>query len=157
MRTSFFLTLVMVALAGCSTTSEPTGQPMSATVNGNAWSATPGIPGSNTVSRSRPNLVTVTGKASDSTQITFFLLNPKVGTDSLGVNSVDYGTYSVGAPDTSTAYITNATVNRPYSGSVTITSFDSVSLHVSGQFNFVAHKANNLSDSVIVSNGSFIY
>ena len=157
MRTSFFLTLTIIALAGCTTTSEPTIQPMSASVNGNAWSAAAGIPGSNTVSRSSSNLVIVTGVASDSSHITLFLMNPAVGTDSLGANTVDYGTYSMGVPDTSTAYITNATVNRLYSGSVTITSFDSTSLRMSGQFNFVARKASNLSDSVTVSNGSFIY
>jgi hypothetical protein len=133
---------------------------MLATVNGASWSSSTNGPyASAYATRYGLTSVILTGIAADSSEITIVLANPKfgaVGTDSLGATTGNYALYSTsGAPDTATSYLTIPTFNRIYSGSVTITAYDTTNFLISGQFQFVGRKAHSTSDSVTVTSGSF--
>jgi hypothetical protein len=78
----------------------------------------------------------------------------RLGTDNM-ITTGDIAIYSEGIPDTSKDYVTIPTLANPISGSVTLTTYDTVNRQVSGTFNFIARKAHNLSDTVSVTGGSF--
>jgi hypothetical protein len=154
-------TFAILILSGCSASTNPNGTTttegnMIATVNGKAWSSTivPDVTGGATATRSSSGIVTVTGVATDLTEITLVLGNPHVGTVSFGT-SANLGEYSEGIPDTSTAYLSIPSFSNFTPGSVTITAFDTSKRQISGQFNFIGRKAHNLSDTVNITNGSF--
>ncbi|HWF43259.1 MAG TPA: DUF6252 family protein [Candidatus Kapabacteria bacterium] len=148
--------------AGCNASTSPNGTTttpgsMVATINGSSWSSAVvpgGITGGATATRSSSGIVTVTGVSTDFTEITLVLYNPQVGTVSLGT-SANLGEYSHGVPDTSSAYLSIPSLTNFNSGSVTITTFDTVNRQISGQFNFIGRKAHDFSDTVNVTNGSF--
>ena len=147
-------------LAGCSASTNPNGTTttpgsMIATVNGQAWSSAvvTGLTGGAMATRSSSGVVTVIGGATDLTEITLFLTNPQVGTVSLGA-SANLAAYSHGI-DTSNAYFSLPSFSNFNPGSVTITTFDTSKHQISGQFHFIGRKAQNFSDTVNVTNGSF--
>lgn len=163
LRSSIAIAIAITILAGCNATTSPNGTTttpgsMTATVNGKAWSSAvvPGITGGATATV-HSGIYTVTGVASDATEITLVLANPQVGSDSLGaLTSTDFAEYSQGIPDTSTAYISiPGSFLKLSAGSVTITQFDTVHHQISGTFDFVGRKAHNLSDTTTVNAGSF--
>jgi hypothetical protein len=149
-----------IFIGACNTITSPITIPptptMTATVNGGSWSTvgTLGTGSAKATRSSSSGVVTVTGVASDLTEITLVLNNPKTGTSQL-VISGDVGEYSQGIPDTSTAYVTIPTLTNPLPGSVTITTFDTTKGEISGSFSFVARKSHNMSDTVRITNGSF--
>jgi hypothetical protein len=153
----------IIIMAGCSASTSPNGTTttpgsMVATVNGKAWSSAVvpgGITGGATATRSQSGVVTVTGVSTDLTEITIELKSPHMGSDSLGILSGDFGAYSEGILDTSSAWISTPTLSNFYPGSVTITTFDTTNRWISGQFHFVGRKPHNQSDTATVSNGSF--
>ncbi len=160
MKTSFILAILF--FAGCNATTSPNGTTttpgsMVATINGSAWSSAVvpgGITGGAKATRSASGVVTVTGIATDLTEITLVLMNPKVGTVTLGT-SANLGEYSHGVPDTNTAYLSIPSLTNFNPGSVTISTFDTSTRQITGQFNFVGRKATNFSDTVSITKGSF--
>jgi hypothetical protein len=153
----------ILIFAGCSASTSPNGTTttpgsMVATINGSTWSSAVvpgGITGGAKATRSSSGVVTVTGVATDLTEITLVLYNPQVGTVSLG-NTTNLGEYSHGVPDTSSAYLSiPGSINNLSAGSVTITTFDTTNRQISGSFNFVGRKAHNFSDTVNITAGSF--
>jgi hypothetical protein len=162
------LLFIVAFLASCSSATSTTGTPgsaqtphtMIATVNGASWSsAMNGIYAGAYAAHYGPTGVMLTGIAADSSEFTIIITNltrGSVGTDSLGATTGNYAMYSLsGPPNTSTSFITTPAFNQIYSGSVTVTSYDTTTDLISGQFQFVGRKANSLSDSVTVTSGSF--
>ncbi len=158
---SLLLVASSLVMACNATTSPTTGTTtpgsMVATVNGKAWSSTvvPGVTGGATATKNS-GVVTVTGVATDLTEITLVLRNPGIRTDSFGLSTTALGEYSQGIPDTSTAYLTIPSLSNIYPGSVTITAYDTTKKQISGQFHFVGRKSHNLSDTVLITSGSFL-
>ncbi|HZK76800.1 MAG TPA: DUF6252 family protein [Candidatus Kapabacteria bacterium] len=157
-----FASLSILILAGCKASTSPTGTTttpgsMIAHVNGSAWSSTvlPGISGGATGNIESGALFVTGLSATTNTEITIELMNPKLGTDSLGATG-DEGVYSqIAGADTTFYYsIPLVTSGELYDGAVTITAYDSVGKTISGTFNFVA-RTKDLSSSVSVTNGSF--
>ncbi|HEX5316562.1 MAG TPA: hypothetical protein VFX22_07925, partial [Candidatus Kapabacteria bacterium] len=158
-RNTLITGLFILILAGCNASTSPSGTTttpgsMVATVNGSAWSSTVvplGVTGGATGKFNFPSTgnLTITGIASDLTEITIEIYHPHLGTDTM-VLSGDLGIYSQGVPDTSKDYVTIPTFTNPVTGTVTLTAYDTTKKQASGSFNFVARKAHNLSDSVIV-------
>ncbi len=159
----FFITAFFASCSSSTSTapsSTQTPHTMLATVDGASWSsAMNGIYASAYAIRRADSIVTIIGIAADSSEITIMLPTLRfgsVGTDSLGKTTGNFAMYSSsGTPDTSRSYLTIPTLNRIYSGFVTITSYDTTKFLISGQFQFVGHKAHSPSDSVTVTSGSF--
>ena len=161
MKHAIFVATLVIFAASCNTItsslpSVPATPTVTATVNGSSWS-TVGTLGAGSAFATRnasSGVVTVTGIATDQTEITLVLNSPKVGTSQF-VLSGDVGEYSQGVPDTSTAYVTFPTLTNPLPGSVTITTFDTAKGSISGSFSFVARKTHNTADTVRITNGVF--
>jgi hypothetical protein len=143
---------------GCASTTPTGGQvpgSMVATVNGQSWSSAivPGVTAGTLAVRVRStNTLTVTGTSVDlgghTQTIALVLVNPQPGTQSLGVGNT--GSFSYGLPGQD-SYVTTS-LNA---GQVTLTQYDTQNQLVSGTFNFTAHQASNLGNTVTVTNGSF--
>jgi hypothetical protein len=128
---------------------------MTATVNGQSWSSAvvPGVTtGTIAVRAKSSNTLTISGTSLDLSgtthTIALVLINPHLGMDSLGFGNT--GTYSNGTPGQD-SYVT-AGFN---SGQVNLTQYDTINNLVTGTFNFTAHQANNLANTVTVTNGVF--
>jgi hypothetical protein len=128
---------------------------MTATVNGQSWSSAvvPGVTsGTIAVLAKSSNTLTVSGTSVDlsgKTQtIALILINPHLGMDTLGFGNT--GTYSNGTPGQD-SYVT-AGLNA---GQVNITQYDTINKLVTGTFNFTAHQASNIGNTVTVTNGVF--
>lgn len=153
------IAFITLALAGCASSTSPNGQTtgsMVATVNGQSWASAviPGVTAGTLAVRSvSANTLTVTGTSVDlsghSQTIGLVLINPHLGLDSLGTGNT--GTYSNGVPGQD-SYVT-AGFNA---GQVNISQYDTQNKQVSGTFSFTAHQASNISNTVTVTNGSFV-
>lgn len=160
-----FASLSILLLAACNASTSPSGTTttpgsMIAKVNGSAWSSTivPYVSGGATGNVKNGALFVTGISASDNTEITIEIMNPKLGTDSLGASG-DEGIYSkvLNAADTN-AYASIPSTTPPFSiydGAVTITAYDTVAKTISGTFNFVGRLTTNLSNTVNVTSGSF--
>jgi hypothetical protein len=151
-----FLTLLT---AGCAATSPNGGQvsgSMVATVNGQSWSSAvvPGVTsGTFAVRVVSTNTLTITGTSLDlgghTQTIGLVLVNPQIGTQSIGVGNT--GSFSYGLPGQD-SYVTTS-LNA---GTITLTQYDTQNRLAGGTFSFTAHQASNLGNTVTVTNGSFV-
>lgn len=162
---SFAATVAFAAFifAGCKNSTSPTGTTttpgtMQAQVNGSAWPSlyVPGVSGIARANMSNGVLEILGISAIDNSTIALDVVNPKIGTDSLGATG-DEGFYSkvLGASDTTIYASIPNSVFSLYTGSISITQYDTTAKTVSGTFHFVARLQNKPSDTVTVTNGSF--
>jgi hypothetical protein len=163
-KSFFFLVIGIAALAGCNTVNSVVNPPaqtagsMTATVNGASWTSVIPVVTGGAKASLNGNILTVTGiSVSDNSQITVAILNPAIGSDSLGASGAE-GTYShvIGVADT-TVFISipSPSFTSLYAGAVTVTAYDATAKTISGTFHFVGRLPTNLSDTVTVTNGSF--
>jgi hypothetical protein len=146
-------------LSSCAATTASNGQvngSMVATVNGQSWSSAvvPGVTsGTLGVRVMSTNTLTITGTSIDlgghTQTIGLVLVNPQLGTQSIGVGNT--GSFSNGLPGQD-SYVTTS-LNA---GQITLTQYDTQNHLASGTFNFTAHQANNLGNTVTITNGSFV-
>lgn len=153
-RSSAFLlaAALVLSIAGCSKSGgSSSGNSMSASVNGNAWSNSFAM--ISFYSGSMFDIVGEQFKGGDSTSFSLGFVSPITLNKAI---STDTATFIIGYTDIKAGVETGyGAVPGLGKAVLTVTSYDSTGHHIGGTFSGVLYNISTFADSVIITNGKF--